>query len=110
MADIFSGIGIHDQDTAVAIAIGDIEPVGLGIDHHIGVVRRLRGDMTFTDMLARWVGARSGTERGSIVADIRNQRFNADAEQSVSVHPFRIACSSRARWRPRKQFSTGRNT
>jgi hypothetical protein len=32
--------------------------------------RRLEGDITFTGMLARWVGARSGTERGSIVADI----------------------------------------
>jgi uncharacterized protein DUF4781 len=41
------------------------------IDHHIAVVRQLEGDMTFTDMLARWVGARSGTESGAIAADIR---------------------------------------
>jgi hypothetical protein len=40
------------------------------IYHHIEVARRLEGDITFTGMLARWVGARSGTERGSIVADI----------------------------------------
>jgi len=40
------------------------------IDHHIDVVRQINGATTFTQMLARWLGARSGTERGSIVADI----------------------------------------
>src|SRR5262245_50939453 len=41
------------------------------IDHHIAVARQLEGDITFTDMLARWLGARSGTEKASTVADIR---------------------------------------
>ena len=40
------------------------------IDHHINVVRQIEGDITFTEMLARWLGARSGTERESIAADI----------------------------------------
>ena len=38
MADIFAGVGIDDQDAAIAVAVGDIEAIGLGIDHH---VRRL---------------------------------------------------------------------
>jgi Domain of unknown function (DUF4781) len=41
------------------------------IQHHVDIVRQIEGDITFTDMLARWFGARSGTEKGSIVADIR---------------------------------------
>src|SRR5665213_179533 len=36
MADIFAGIGIDDQDAAIAITVGDIETIGLGIDHHVG--------------------------------------------------------------------------
>ena len=41
------------------------------IEHHINVVRQIEGDITFTEMLARSLGARSGTEKGSIAADIR---------------------------------------
>ena len=41
------------------------------IQHHVEVVRQIEGDITFTEMLARWLGARSDTERGSIAADIR---------------------------------------
>ena len=36
MADVFSGRGVGDHDAPVAIAVGDIEAVGLGIDHDIG--------------------------------------------------------------------------
>jgi hypothetical protein len=35
------------------------------------VVRQIEGDITFTEMLARWLGARSDTEGRSIAADIR---------------------------------------
>ena len=36
MADIFSGIRINNKDAAIAIAVGDIQAVGLGIHHHVG--------------------------------------------------------------------------
>src|SRR5208337_1304029 len=38
VADIFSSVGINDQNTAVSVAVGDIQAVVCGIDHH---VRRL---------------------------------------------------------------------
>jgi Domain of unknown function (DUF4781) len=41
------------------------------IQHHVDVVRQIEGDIRFTEMLARWLGARSDTEGRSIAADIR---------------------------------------
>ena len=38
MADILTGVGVNDQDAAVSVAVGNVQAVGCGIDHH---VRRL---------------------------------------------------------------------
>ena len=35
VADIFSSVGIHDQNTAVSVAVGDIQAVRCGIHHHV---------------------------------------------------------------------------
>ena len=36
MTDIFAGVGVDDQDVAIAVAIRDIQTVGLRVAHHIG--------------------------------------------------------------------------
>src|SRR5258708_19905783 len=38
MADIFTGVGVNEQEVAVSVAGGDVQAVRCGIDHH---VRRL---------------------------------------------------------------------
>src|ERR1019366_7874680 len=38
MADIFTGVGVNDQDVTVSVAVGNVQAVGCGIHHH---VRRL---------------------------------------------------------------------
>src|ERR1700730_55520 len=35
MADIFAGVGVNDQDVAVSVAVGDVQTVRCGIDHHV---------------------------------------------------------------------------
>ena len=56
MADIFAGVGVHDQDAAVSVAVGNIEAVGCGIDHH---VRRLIEQRRAIDTAMRVVAGRS---------------------------------------------------
>src|SRR5262245_38353356 len=35
MAFVLTGIGVEDDDTAVAVAVGNVELVGFGIDKHL---------------------------------------------------------------------------
>ena len=55
MADILPGIGVDNQDAAVAVAIGDVQAVRCGIDHH---VRRLVCHRRFIDPAIRVVAVR----------------------------------------------------
>ncbi len=48
-------------------AVNDKERIAI----HERIAREAEGDIRLTEMLARWVGARWGTEKGSIVLDIR---------------------------------------
>src|SRR5262245_57081745 len=65
------------------------------IQHHVEMVRQIEGDITFTEMLARWIGARSGTERGSIVADIR-KLDSWIAQQTLKLESSGLAPGDRA--------------
>src|SRR5262245_32917569 len=59
------------------------------------MVHQIEGDIRFTEMLARWVGARSGTERGSIVADIR-KLDSWIAQQTLKLESAALAPEKRA--------------
>src|SRR5208283_5069024 len=36
MANVLTGVGIDDQDSAIAIAVCYIQVISLGIEHHVG--------------------------------------------------------------------------
>ena len=33
---VLAGVGVEDDDAVVAVAVGDVELIGLGIDKHLG--------------------------------------------------------------------------
>src|SRR6185312_2055793 len=70
VADVLSGIGIDDQDAAVAIAVRDIEPVGLRIDHHVG----------------GFVQRRRAVDAGIGVVAVGRGRRAADPHLEIAVH------------------------
>ncbi len=55
MADIFTGVGVNDQDAAVSVAVGDVQAVRCGIDHHVRrLIEQWRAINTTMRVVAVW--------------------------------------------------------
>ena len=70
MADIFSGVGVDDQDAAVSVAVGDVQAVGCGIDHHVG----------------RLIEQRRAIDAAVRVVAVRAAGSSADPHFEIAVH------------------------
>src|ERR1019366_2287761 len=42
MADVFAGVGVDDEYVTVAVAVGHIQAVSRGVDHHVGRLEQQR--------------------------------------------------------------------